>query len=1055
MIELVGLQKEIWEKKYKHKTDETIEDTWQRVAKAIASVEQDKEYWEEQFYNILEDFKFIPGGRITNGAGTDNNYLLNCSVIPIYDSIAGEQSIARTAEIAAQMAKCNYGVGIDFSPIRPKNSDITVGGKASGVVSFMKVFDTWCSVIQDGGGRRAALIGILRVDHPDILEFISCKREQGVLTQFNISVGLTEKFTEAVKADTDFNLEFNGKIYQTVKAKEIWDKLVKSGYEWNDPGYFVLDKVNKYNNGYYLYDIACSNPCFTGDMKLLTVQGYKTFEELENKSIELINYRGETTNGRVWATGVKPIVKLKFHGNVAESITCTPDHVFLTVDSEELQAKDLTNKRIKPFVQQKIKFSRKPFFAGFIQGDGNTGRLDSEDHNGLEVNLGEKDKDVANFLSADVSGRTWYSTEAKNIAKEYNLSPKQLPEREFPNYVFQSESELNDFLSGLWSANGSVIKKHRVAFKSTCKGLIDTLSNILYENGIENYVTTNKPTKVKFSNGEFLCKESYDLNINKFASIVKFAEKIGFCQKYKREALDELVNIKAPKIRSVIPAGEAKVYDFNEPETHWGVVNGLIAHNCGEIPLPPWGVCDLGNINLTKFIVEPFSDIPWKENFKWAEYETTIKTAVRFLDNVLDVSAYPYKELEDRARGDRRIGLNGVAGLGSFLAMLQIPYDSQTALAIAEHIQQFLTETAYAASVEIAKEKGSFPNFDAEKFTKAEFVLKTFRDSDTLDDIYAHGIRNIALTTIPPVGTGSLLAGNISNGLEPIFALEYNRNVRQLDGSKKTEAVEDYAWKLWKELQENKVYSAPEIKPDFFKTSREISPKAHVDMQATLQVYIDGSISKTANIPESFTLKEYEELLWYAIEKECKGFTTFRAGTREGVLEVKSEKKQKVDEKIKAAEPKKKRARVLAGRTYKISDPNGNWYVTINDIEEKGKVRPFEIFIAANGKNNEQEEWHKLTSKNWSAIMRRTDDISFLIDEAKSIYSQSGYFADGRYNKSKPEMLASILEEHIESLKGETKKESKKAKCPECGNMSYSKEGGCGKCLDCGYSQCS
>lgn len=724
MTKLVGLQEEIWKKKYRFEDEPNIEATWRRVAKTVASVEEDQVLWETQFYQLLEDFKFIPGGRITSGAGTRNNYLLNCAVLEIEeDSISG---IYETIKKAAVLAQSNYGVGFDFSKLRPKNSPVTRGGVASGPVSFMKVFDASGSIIETGGGRRAASIGVLRVDHPDIFEFIDAKREQGVLTQFNISVGITDEFLKAVKNGGMFDLRFAGQVFTTVPAKSIWDKLVDSGFNYNDPGLLMLDEVNRMNNGYYLYDIACTNPC-------------------------------------------------------------------------------------------------------------------------------------------------------------------------------------------------------------------------------------------------------------------------------------------------------------------------------GEIPLPPAGVCCLGSINLTKFIREPFSNLSVAENFVLDDYLVAVQTAVRFLDNVLDISEYPYELMRERAQNERRIGLCAVAGLGSALAMLKIPYETAEAVQWAEAIQQKATTAAYEYSVLLAALKGAFPAY-APEYLESAFIHRL--DSTTRDFIKEKGIRNIALTTIPPVGTGSLLAGNISNGLEPIFALEYDRKVRQLDGSQSTEAVEDPAWKAWKSK------NSTEVIPDYFRTSREISPIAHVDMQAALQKWIDGSISKTANIPENFTKKAYEELLWYAIDSGVKGFTTFREGTREGVLETRKEDKKSKEDKLSSKEPKKKRARVLTGKTYKVTDDMGNLYVTINDESARGKLKPFEIFIEANSENaSVHSEWYKALAKLMSAVMRRTDDLEFLVKDLQSIYAPKGYFSDGQYVQSKPQMIGNILAEHLEALTGGPKKEVL-SKCPECGEAAYSKEGGCGSCKCCGFAMC-
>lgn len=741
---LSGIQKEIWQKKYQYKDhDLDIRDSWKRTAKAIASVEDAsvRDAWEEEFFNVLDDFKFIPGGRILAGAGTKNNYLLNCAVIPIHDSIAGENSIARAAERAAYMAKCNYGVGLDFSPLRPRTAEVSVGGTASGVVSFMKVFDTWCSVIQDGGGRRAALIGVLRVDHPDILDFIDAKREEGVLTQFNISVGVTEKFLNAVKNNDDFDLVFEGKIYKTVKAKEIWDKIIYSGYNFNDPGLLFIDEINKYNNGWYMYDVAASNPC-------------------------------------------------------------------------------------------------------------------------------------------------------------------------------------------------------------------------------------------------------------------------------------------------------------------------------GEIPLPPYGVCDLGNVNLTKFIKNPFEfeGKHWDANFDWDGFSNTIKTGVRFLDNVLDVTEYPYDEIADRARGDRRIGLCGIAGLGSFLAMCKVPYDSDLGKAIATRLQHHVMITSYEASVDLAIEKGSFPNFEQEQYCAGSFIQERLPQW-LYEKIEACGIRNLALGTIPPIGTGSLIAGNISNGLEPFFALEYNRNVRQLDGTLEVSAVEDYAWKMWKE-KTGATKDGPI--PKFFKTAREIDAKDHVDMQAKLQYYIDQSISKTANIPESYTIEEYETLLNQAIDSGVKGFTTFREGTREGVLNEKKDEKPKVEAKaepaaqpVQATDALAKRPRVLDGKTYKIKDPNGNIYVTLNYSEENGYKRPLEIFMFS---SNENQELYAALGKTLSAVMRRTSELDFLVEDLKSIKAstESGGYLTPEYGfvKSRPMHVGLILEEFLAANTPIEELEQNMLECPECEEHSVLREGGCKKCLSCGYSEC-
>lgn len=212
-----------------------------------------------------------------------------------------------------------------------------------------------------------------------------------------------------------------------------------------------------------------------------------------------------------------------------------------------------------------------------------------------------------------------------------------------------------------------------------------------------------------------------------------------------------------------------------------------------------------------------------------------------------------------------------MAGLGSALAMLKFPYDSKIARDWVGQLTKFAMQTAYDESVNLAIEKGSFLNFDKDKYLEGNFIAEKLPHW-LQERIREHGIRNIALLTVPPVGTGSLLAGNISNGLEPIFSLEYNRKVRQPNGEFVIEPVEDYAWKLYKEhVAYQGHHIIPVTPPEFFKTSKEISPMDHVNMQTTIQEWIDGSLSKTANLPESYSLSEYKALLMYAIKMGCKG----------------------------------------------------------------------------------------------------------------------------------------------------------------------------------------
>ncbi|MEG1726264.1 MAG: LAGLIDADG family homing endonuclease, partial [Anaerovoracaceae bacterium] len=344
-----------------------------------------------------------------------------------------------------------------------------------------------------------------------------------------------------------------------------------------EPGFIFTDDLE------FVY-----NPCFTGDMKLLTKDGYKTFEELDGSRVDVVNKDGKVSNGKVWCNGEKETIEiLTWNG---ERIKCTPDHVFMLNDGTECKAKDTVGKRLMAY-KGKLNNNKDMYVKlGFIQGDGCTGRLKSKEHSGLEVNIGERDSEIAELfgISYDNEKRIYYTKGYNETLIKLGFSSEKLPERTFPStYSDWTIEEKKSFLRGCYSANGSVITNYRVAYKTTCKTFVEQLQKALSELGIESRTTTNKSKKVLFSNGEYQCRESYDININKLPSIAKFYELIGFVQQYKNESLETLITKKSPLVRSVKSNGLQKVYDFSEPLVHWGVVEGVVVHNCVEVGMLP------------------------------------------------------------------------------------------------------------------------------------------------------------------------------------------------------------------------------------------------------------------------------------------------------------------------------------------------------------------------------------------------------------------------------------------------------------------------------------
>ncbi|SFS21802.1 adenosylcobalamin-dependent ribonucleoside-diphosphate reductase [Yoonia litorea] len=767
------IAEQIWDMKYRFKEadgtpiDVTVEDTWRRIANALAAVEDDPAAWEGKFYDALADFKYLPAGRITAGAGTARSVtLFNCFVMgTVPDSMGGIFDMLKEAALTMQQGG---GIGYDFSTIRPKGASVHgVAADASGPLSFMDVWDAMCRTIMSAGSRRGAMMATMRCDHPDIEDFITAKSDPARLRMFNMSVLVTDPFMEAVKSDGSWDLVFGGKVFRTVQARDLWNKIMQSTYDYAEPGVIFIDRINQMNNLNYCETIAATNPC-------------------------------------------------------------------------------------------------------------------------------------------------------------------------------------------------------------------------------------------------------------------------------------------------------------------------------GEQPLPPYGACLLGSINLAKLVSDPFADTAALGEAALTEL---VATAVRMMDNVVDASRFPLEAQAQEAQAKRRIGL-GVTGLADALLMMGLRYGSEEAAAQTDKWMHQIARAAYLASVDLAKEKGAFPLFDAEKFL-ASGAMEGM-DADVRDAIAEHGIRNALLTSIAPTGTISLYAGNVSSGIEPVFAYAYTRKVLQKDGSRTEEEVVDYAVQLWRDLNGD----AP--LPDYFVNAQTLAPLDHVRMQAAAQKWIDSSISKTINCPEDISFDDFKEVYMAAWDQGCKGCTTYRPNDVTGSVLSVSEDKPSEDssslhlgqktpaggsdgeggtafptegEVVYMSEPLD-RPQELEGATYKLKWPDSEHaiYITVNDLIVGGHRRPFEVFI--NSKNMEHFAWTVALTRMISAVFRRGGDVSFVVEELKAVFDpRGGAWMQGKYVPSILAAIGGVIEKHMIAtgflagegmgLKGDPQADvvainggGRGKACSSCGQYELQMVEGCMTCRSCGYSKC-
>ncbi len=844
---------------------ETVpEQMFERIARHIASVEPTKEKqdeWEGKFRELMDDWKYVPAGRIFTGAGTGQNLTFyNCYVVPCpADSRGG---IFDTLRQMAEIMSRGGGVGINVSTLRPRYAYVKgVNGRSSGAVSWASLYSFVTGLIEQGGSRRGALMLILNVWHPDVIDFINAKKEAGKITNANISVGITDDFMDAVKKDETWDLvfpdtsdplyatkwaetqgdirkwkELGGNVikHKTVKARDVWDQIVASAWSSAEPGMYFIDRANYFSNSHYYSSLPCTNPC-------------------------------------------------------------------------------------------------------------------------------------------------------------------------------------------------------------------------------------------------------------------------------------------------------------------------------GEQPLPAWGVCNLGHVNLSKHLIETAAGVGGAD-VDWSKLRDTVKMAVRFQDNVIDATPYFFDENRNQQMSERRVGM-GTIGLAEMLIKLGIRYGSEDAVRFIDKLYQFISVTAYETSVELAREKGAFSQFDAEKFLESGFMKGMSEYVRSL--VRSHGIRNVTILTQAPTGTIGTMVGT-STGIEPFFSWTYFRKSRLGVHEEKIKLAADWT-----------AANPGQQLPEYFVNAMELAPEDHVKVQAAVQRWTDSAISKTCNAPSHYTIEDTKKLYEMMYDLGCKGGTIYRDGSRDEQIlatdsknlgkEVQAEMEKmataKTDAAAALAASVVETAKVLAqaevakqvqevaategqdllqvseskfvvkkliqngmkyevvprerptemqGTTYKLNTPYGSLFVTVNE-DEHG---PFEVFAQLGKAGGFFAAQSEALCRMISLGLRSGVSVEEIIKQLKGIRSTEVAFNQGEIIYSLPDGIGKTLEKHLNRRQQALQLQFKQAEptqvaveehvtmkvtetvaveettissthaasamandfapkqqkmsmanfghapvCPECSSMMMMAEG-CMKCEMCGYSKC-
>ncbi len=756
--------------------------------------------------------------------------------------------------------------------------------------------------------RRGANMGILECWHPDIMKFIHAKDKEGEFENFNISVMLDQTFWEAWKKSERYPLinPRTKKVVAYLDPRKFLEEVAYLAWKTGDPGVLFKDNINRRNvmlesKG----EIRATNPCVTGDTLIVTDHGLIRAKDLK-EGMKVWTLNGWSEIERVFNNGVQKVYEVELENGM--KVKVTKDHKFLTESGWKKLEEIKEGEKIRIVLEEPEFYQNtSPLHEKFAEllgyWIGSKGLSVSNHvhlHVGKEKNLAEHfANSLKNFAGhafiVNFDGQFIVDSHRKNFAEKLRkitgMKASKSHEKRIPEIIFTSDKKAQAaFLRGLFSADGSVYDANEtvtISLSSTSKKLLEEVQVLLCCFGIYSTLTNEK-------------KETYRLLISgKYAWI--FREKIGLLGE-KMKKLEKTLSGKTfyskektfIKIKSIKFNGEEEVFDIKAPPAYTWVTNGIYSYDCGEEPLYPYESCNLGSINLYAFIKKENGKI----YFDWKEYDKVVQIAYRFLDNIIDVNKFPLQEIENETKARRKIGL-GIMGLASTLFALRVPYNSEEGFDFTRKVCEHLTYFAMLASVERAKQRGVFPEYDKSSYVKGEMPVEGFYHKDlwSLDWeklrelILKHGIRNVEVTTIAPTGSISMFF-DVSSGIEPQFALVFEKRVVageffyvdvELENQLKEQGL--YREEILKKISENggSVQGIEEIPEDMrkvFVTALDLPWWDHIRAQAVAQLWVTTSISKTINMPEWVSSEDVHKAYIAAHEMGCKGITIYREGSK-------------------------------------------------------------------------------------------------------------------------------------------------------------------------------